>query len=238
VSPSTPHRAALAAATLVSATLVFAGPALAGEICPDSRLDCLEDKNGVGFETPATRDSVDCGSPGQPAFGRFDLVAGTELVHANVTNGSSIREVRVTARDRYVVLGALPNPVSFTARLRVVGEAFAGGDPGDFGELIAHLRREGNGIPPAAGDWGTANGLVLVDEELVLNLTENVGQSFELEWLLEAIAHHGGTGFANATLTFTDLPKGAHVASCHGYAPDIPVPARPASWGQVKSAYR
>lgn len=226
------------AVVLAAASLILAAPTFAGEVCPDSRLDCLEDNNSVGFETPAARDSVDCGSPGQPAYGRFDLVAGTEFVHANVTNGSSTRQVRVTAQDRYVILGILPNLVSFSVRLRIVGEAFAGGGPGDSGGVIAHLQREGNGIPPDDGTWGTFNGFVPVDEELVLNLTENVGQSFGLEWLLEAVAQNGGRGIATATLTFTGLPKGAHVESCHGYAPDLPVPSRPASWGQVKSAYR
>jgi hypothetical protein len=223
-------------APAVALALFFVIPASAGALCPVSRLDCLNENDAVGLETSAPADSVDCGTPGQPARGKFDLVAGKASVHALVSDGSGRREIRVTAADRYVVLDAPAGPVAFGVRLHIVGETFGGGGAGDVGGLIARLTRAG-GVP-STGAWQTMAGLVPVDDHVVLNLDETVGAPFELEWLLEAIARHTGEGVAAATLEFTDLPKGARVASCQGYAMDAPVPARPASWGRLKSAYR
>jgi hypothetical protein len=223
-------------ALVAALALFFVTPASAGALCPVSRLDCLNEDDAVGLETSAPADSVDCGTPGQPARGKFDLVAGKASVHALVTDGSGRREIRVTATDRYVVLDAPAGPVSFGVRLHVVGETFGGGGAEDVGSLIARLTRSG-GVPSIEA-WQTTAGLVPVDDHVVLSLTETVGTPFEVEWRLEASARLHGEGVATATLEFTDLPKGARVASCQGYAMDAPVPARPASWGGVKSAYR
>jgi hypothetical protein len=223
-------------AAVATAALVFVSPAQAGALCPVSRLDCLNENDALGFETSAPTDSVDCGTLGQPARGKFDLVAGKSSVHALIGDGSGRREIRVTAVDRYVVLDAPAGPVSFGVRLHVVGETFGGGGAGDVGGLIARLTRAG-GVPSNRA-WEAVTGLVPVDDHVVLSLNETVGAPFELEWLLEAIARHTGEGVATATLEFTDLPKGARVASCQGFAMDAPVPARPASWGRLKGAYR
>jgi hypothetical protein len=49
----------------------------------------------------------------------------------------------------------------------------------------------------------------------------------------------GGSHYAmgDATYRFLGLPPGAYVTSCRGYV-DPATPARPASWGQLKAAYR
>jgi hypothetical protein len=77
-------------------------------------------------------------------------------------------------------------------------------------------------------------------QTIAASLTKSVGEVFALQTNLGTSGSGSdewtGAAHATATLRFRGLPKGYSIVSCQGY--DLPVPARPTPWGEVKALYR
>jgi hypothetical protein len=145
-------------------------------------------------------------------FGTFHIVAdaGTEC-------GA---EGRISTHDTFTLTGPTSSSaLSFTAHL---SKAFGG-----FGSRYGQ----------ASLSVGQMLGVVGPNSDIVLPITINVGDSFDLSTTLLAGVSAGHSD-GSTTLTFTDLPAGYQVASCQGFIGSSPVPVSPISWGRVKLIYR
>jgi hypothetical protein len=76
------------------------------------------------------------------------------------------------------------------------------------------------------------------DEELLLPIAAVAGQPFQLHFEIGCSNVGSATGRIGATFSFTGLPPGTGITSCHGYLFGTPVAARESSWGRVKILYR
>ena len=210
--------------------------------CPLSTLNC---NGSLSSSDDAVRALTCSNSQGGAGVG-YDLVSGT--IHAAGSGGDGGGGGSVQAVDDYTIVG-LPTgtPVTFTARLRVIGSVgggcavtFPSGD--FFGRLTegasnrVEVRRSTTLVcQPFGGPCCATGGSV--DSTLRVTVAGTAGLAFRLTSEVGASGRFLG---ANVTgqLSFEGLPPGTTVVSCQGFRQDFPVPARPTSWGAVKVRYR
>jgi hypothetical protein len=223
-----PHatRASRVVAILLALLLGVAGHSDAGDPdpgCPGvNRVTCGLETYDVW--TPTF--DVECHSAIGFGSASYDYPAGTIDLTAY-----TIPPVGVHLVDAFTFHGPSPGtPVTFGLRVHydvLVGSTSLGHlyllpfneEPADEPQLIM--------FPASNHSVGT----------LVMTLTRPAGAPVGLE--IEASMSGGGMDSANGTFIFDFvLPPGVSVTSCNGYVQDAPVPARPASWGEVKAAYR
>jgi hypothetical protein len=163
-------------------------------------------------------------------------IASVPLLLAALTGGSALLDCSAVCTDVYVVHGPTAGtPVTFRAQLTVFGSVFS--LPGGLAVARAHF-----GVPAEPylervyGENGTHGPY---EEVLELVLTRNSGEPFPLEFMVGARGQAQGTqAGAGCSLRFTDFLSGTNITSCQGFRNTIGLPARPASWGGVKAAYR
>jgi hypothetical protein len=173
------------------------------------------------------------------AYAAFDLAAGTvAVIHGAIYPGPTT----VTARDRFDVAGVPPGTsVDVTAELLVDGSVTTPGCGGSgcFGGIGAAVEANGMRVEEDAGGEQHAPGPV--DSHPAPRLTVSIvaGLPVLIEFWLHGARAPGGDHRVEAagTYRFVDLPPGVAVVSCRGLVGPA-TPARTASWGRLKAAYR
>jgi hypothetical protein len=173
----------------------------------------------------------------------WDLVAGTFSV-SSCCGGETGSSSQVLLRDTYWLVGpASAIPIGLRARVDLAGNASAesrtlpGNVVGCFGSGTTFELREGAAASSVeARSSSTPCQGAAIDEMAVLVLEKLPGEPFTLN--LKAFAWNSTFQQCDVSglLTFA-LPPGYSIASCQGFAGPT-VPATPASWGKLKSAYR
>jgi hypothetical protein len=214
--------------TLAAIAFGLLAPARAFSDCPQSCIDIAS----PSCTTIAVRSaSVPAGHGFGAGSGQYNLPAGTLEAGGNGTGGIG-GGAAVDARDRYQVTG-IPagTPLTFTAQLDVSG--FSGQSGFFFAEIIEGASNQQS--------WSHSNpGQLMYGVSTTIAVTINrlAGEEFDLKSTVRAGTGPVGSATTSAVLHFANLPQGARVVSCQGYAQDVPVPALPASWGSLKAQYR
>lgn len=220
------------------ASLLLAGlatlSALSAQACPNS---CLRLPGNVEYCTPAaTLDTtlVDSGCCFCHEFrSAFNVPLGT--IHASGSSSWDGCEARIALEDDFVVEGLpLGTPVALTAVFALTLEASS---------LM------GPGFASASMTEGVSNTVALNwddsfyayppgerDTVLTIPVSAISGTPFRMRYFVRAFAGELTYAAWNGTFDFTGLPKGAAVTSCKGFG-EKPVPARPTSWGRLKTTY-
>src|SRR5262245_14204038 len=213
---------------LAAMLLMTAGSAGAGS-CPDNAISagCWPDAIGYSSSLPAAQlgpSGVEAWTEGQPCtHGCYDLPAGKVVGVGYVnTQGGCLGGVRVS--DVYTLIGPGTSPVSFYALMQFHPTLPAGG------HYSAQLYVPG-------GPSGQASDAT--DGEIFLPLSMVPGEPFTLHADVEAYGDQSiqpvAKVVAEATILF-GTSAGYSIVSCRNY--DVPLPARPTSWGGVKALYR
>jgi uncharacterized membrane protein len=209
--------APLTALCIVVPILSNHSTAQAGSCPPDTIL-------GKEFLTPSA--IYEPYSPIAPQSGSYQLPAGTLSAHtASVVD---FVNTVVIARDEYTLTGVPGGTlVDFDLVLDVTATV------SNIAIFGAAAKREGGTVASFSGSSsrsGTA----------VLHLSETANQPFVIRYsIYQGIGSIGTFSEveSHASYRFANLPPGAHVASCQGYAQDAD-PAVAATWGAVKATYR
>jgi hypothetical protein len=191
-----------------------------------ARADCPESTiNGVNSTLSANDLQAIYG--GSALRGTYDLVGAT--LSGNVT-GLGSGQTEVTARDVYKVIGVpAGQPVDVTAELVVSGDAYSGSHTPHFKWDITSGADYGEGFPP---------GPTFANRVLQVTIHAMGEQEFPLAWhVLSGMSLEGGYAEISAQFRFSNLPAGASVVSCQGYATGA-VPTTPSTWGALKASYR
>lgn len=203
--------------------------------------DCLPVVAGCNLDAIETQDAIYSTSCAGGTTMNYDIPAGTYGGSAWLPTVAHNRRAAFLFRDQFTVTG-LPagTPIALKLRLHVSMESFAGGGPGDFAGFIL----KPHAFPGVAGEsypeksWGSNDASVAATDSLDLVLSRTAGVPIGMEILFDLVAQAFCYARAQVSFEFVDLPPGVTVTSCHGYLQDQPVPARTASWGRVKAAYR
>jgi len=217
--------------------LVFGARAAAAQDCP-----LIGYSAGAGsFYVEETSSSAS----GNIGSFHYDLVGGT-FSGGHQGSGEGGAFARLGLPDHYTIVG-LPStvPVTFRARVRFVGVAGADvvdlpfhgpvclGSSGLFMLMSETLLDEVEVRAPEEGSCDPRS----FDTTLELELTKLPGEEFPLRVVTHLSAGHQIQITVEGTITFVDLPSGATIRSCHGYA-GVPVAASLRSWGELKASYR
>ncbi len=161
-------------------------------------------------------------------LGCYDLRSGLIEIKAWGAPWGQQCGATICAGDRFQVVGVSgSDPLQFAAEFWVDGVV-----NGPDVAVSAVLREPSD--PTGASDRVTDGP---VQMRMKVPLFHAPGEEFAVYFSLEAgAAGLSGDAHAAGTLRFSGLPPGAYVISCQGY--DLPVPAIPTSWGQVKALYR
>lgn len=230
------RRSRIACAVVLGA-LFFVPPAVGADACPASDVYLL------GPDTlpiaAATYDTTLSENGGITAHAAFDVGAGTlAAIHGELYPG----QTSVTVHDSFDIAG-LPagTPVTVTAELVADGEITTTGcgGAGCGGSVYASIATAGELAEQLEGGILFAPGTR--PEHLVVRLpvTLTAGTPQPIAFRVYGARGPGGNHRAElaGAYRFLDLPPGASVVSCRGFV-QSPTPARPASWGRVKAAYR
>ena len=212
--------------------VVLAAPAAA---------DCLPIIVGCNRDAISTQDAVYSTSCDGGTTMSYDVPAGTYTGSAWLPTVASDRRAYLGLRDQFTVTG-LPDgtPIALKLRMHATMESFAGGGPGDFAGLFLKPAA----LPAVVGEsypqtgWGSNDGSVAATDSLDMVLQRTAGVPIGMEIVVDLVAQAFCYARAQVSFEFVDLPPGVTVTSCHGYLQEQPVPARPASWGSLKAAYR
>ena len=178
----------------------------------------------------------DCNRADGSGYASRDLVRSS--TYAAATCGIFRAEEWASAADRFTV-GGLPEgaPVIFTAAVRLRGFG--------YGRLTLNaFIREGQSNSITYDETFTIDpivGAVNVDTTLAVTVSTFAGTEFTIEHavFVDAVPRFvGSVATLETGLSFSGLPPGSRVTSCNGYLQDSPAPARPASWGAIKTRYR
>jgi hypothetical protein len=162
--------------------------------------------------------------------GRFFGMAFTQIL------GQARTEIH--ARDRFTCTG-IPGATSLTVRVLLRG--FKAGDCThhcDYGYWSAGMTAAGSSIETGYVDCGAQTCEHTL--ERTIQVVPDVAFDFELRLHASAVTQYccRTEGSVEAKLSFPDLPAGASLRSCKGYASGVPTVARRTTWGQVKQIYR
>jgi hypothetical protein len=170
----------------------------------------------------------------------YDLVAGTLAMSQCCGPAETFGQ----AADAYDVTGVpLGSSVTVVATLTVDSEVRTSCDQAQLcgGALVdMKVRHDADSVavqhsftpPPQQMNW---------HDTLVLPVTIVAGTPVEIDFTLggrQLIGSTGDESDASGTITFSGLPPGATITSCHGYQGPQATPAKPVSWGKLKSLYR
>jgi len=222
----------VAARSLWLLFVVLAAPAAAD--CPPSPVGC-------NLDASETQDAIYSTSCDGPTTLDVSIPAGTFAGSAWLPTVAINRRAVFALRDQFTVTG-LPagTPIALKLRLHVTMESFAGGGPGDFAGFFLKPRA----FPQLVGEtypekgWGSNESSVVATDSLDMVLQRTAGTPIGMEIVFDLVAQAFCYARAQASFEFVNLPPGVTVTSCHGYLQEPPVPARLASWGRVKAAYR
>jgi len=225
-----------ARALATAASLVLAAAAHAGETCPSSILQL----DGASGRYEDVRDAADTTYVG-PSFtsqASYDLPSGTLALSVTPVDGQM---VEVYGADTYTLVGP---PAGTVVPVRVVLE-FDGtietrscDAPGCgahlrasvFDEfLIATTRVD---APPTPGNTTT-----LDTATLSLSMVAGTPHTIRFGLLMSLAAGGTHAGVWTGRLRFEDLPTGAGILSCRGFAM-APTVVEPSTWGRLKALYR
>jgi hypothetical protein len=148
-------------------------------------------------------------------------------------------ETILRARDRFLCSG-ISAPTTLTVRASFRGMASGGCVHWgcDGGQWRGGLSAGGSSIDmDPVHEWGT------IERTLERTIQVHPGQTFVIELRLITSAWGGqyccgAEGNVEADLSFPDLPAGAGIRSCKGFASGVPTPTNRKTWGQVKQLYR
>jgi len=212
----------LALAVTLSSTLV----AVTQAACLPGCLSC-----GVCSSTPVES----CIRPDGSGYAARDLIRSR--AEAAATSGPNRAEEWASVSDRFTVSGPPDGtPVSFTAAVRLIGFG--------YGRLTLNaFIREGQNNSLTYDQTFNVNpidGTANVDTVLAVIVSTTVGTDFSIDHAVFADASQTRPSAAvlSTELSFSGLPPDSRVTSCNGYMQDFPAPARPASWGAIKTRYR
>lgn len=223
---------------LLGALILFPAEVLAQASCPSTVLTC----NDVESSRVEPQGQVAC--PGNSSAS-YDAIRGTvsaSAYHSCCATVSS--QARVFVHDVFTVVG-LPPGQSLTFHARMTGGASGcgssfGGGSADIGlGDDASRNAEGNYTNFAyVGASGGTRTCSSASGTAQIPLTIVTGDSIALGYYARAGGTEGGSGSCSGILSFADLPPGATVRSCHGFAQEFPVATLPVSWGRLKQRYR
>jgi hypothetical protein len=228
------------ASFIIFIRLAIGLPATASsDVCPLSCVTLGLDSIDSSCSDVASRDTSASLSKTGNSFQRAQFTIPRGLVTVAAEGYSDVGEAVVSLRDRFQLLGTTPGvPITFSARLHIEQTGTCGCFPGDA-------------CISASGEAVLAEGDHLINyfpactgaHDLVLPIQTASGESFEMWIYLKGTAgsdsrFYQGRLSATGALTFLDLPDGARVVSCNGYASDWAVPVRRTTWGRLKMLYR
>lgn len=235
-------RAPLTPLTLIIVAIATA-PAIAA--CPTSTYlyGGLDPATPIVEYAPAN-DTTFRVQPCETMHGRYQLNAGLLLASTSgCAVGSSFPAVtglETIVEDDFTVTG-LPagTPVGFDAVLELDGEAFSSGEPGGGGGgRVRGLIYETltNQVSLQQGTTGQLSSIT-VHQPLTLHVDALAGTPVRLRFAVRGECLDG-VARMEGTFHFANLPPGAFVQSCRGYTSAAPVPARPSTWGRLKTSHR
>jgi len=220
----------LAALLVTFATLAHAGPDCpinrAGQGCSFEGWGGQSTEASAQYDASALYDLVPW-QAGQPcAIGCYDLRKGL-LEAVGYASPWDRCGGQVFACDSFQVAGVASNsPLTFSAELWVAGTIT------DSASVRATLDHQAG-----PGYEGLISKDRTVNFKLITPFTAAPGEKFLVAFSLDASGYSfQGSVHSTAVLHFSGLPTGAYVVSCQNY--DLPVPAKVATWGNVKAAYR
>jgi hypothetical protein len=202
----------------------------AGVDCPSIELRCETDSD-IRFEPQG---EISCSDISGASDATYDLKAGT--FSASAVSGFSAF-ASVLAEDEYTITGvAVETEITFQARLWVVASGcFL--NPNCCGGGGSATIQDGDGNSATVSDDSYMN-CNTNEDWAAITITRRVGTPFRLFFYVTASGVEGGDGEVCATLSFSDLPPGSLVTSCHGFMQDIPTQVARKTWGMIKSNYR
>jgi hypothetical protein len=217
----------------VAATAIALVPTIACAQCPS---DSLVMASGAVLLTadPTFRDSLSESS----GWATGDHREGVFTTY----NPGMLSPTAVFLRDRYDVTGVpVGTVVSLTAMVVVQGTVYTSGCAGSgcCGTCTGTLR-SGADTFQGSGSGATFTGSASFSFPLMIPFTIVAGTPRDLELELSSRRCPGGshTVTAVATLGFGNVGDGMQVTSCKGYGGTGPTPARPTTWGRLKTIYR
>lgn len=174
---------------------------------------------------------------------RFQADAGLVLAASRgcSADGHAPSGIETVFEDDFTVTG-LPagTPIAFAAVLELQGvaESFsAPWDPG--GGRIRGIVHE-SAANEAVIQQTTLTGSTLpvtIDQPISITVNALAGTPVRLRFAVRAESLEGRAEL-EGTFHFANLPAGAVITSCKGFASDGVVPAHASSWGRLKSSYR
>ena len=219
----------------VVATVVTVSPAGLLAQCAQGCLDC----------SPCSPSQVQsCSLPEQ--HGRAASSASLDMPHgsmaAQVQPAPWIGWSSSGITDEFVLGGAPPGvPVQLQARLRV---RTAGPIQGINAASIHYYASLGEGASPPVElnryprDSNDFPAQTSFDSTLTVSVTVLPSQPFEIRAFVGVGTGPSAEVSVRGDLDFAGLPPEASLTSCGGYRQGAPVPARPKSWGVIKTRYR
>lgn len=200
---------------MLAPVLAQSGWAQAG--CPVNTLSCWG-----GGTTTSNLPQGSCNT-GQSSA-NYDAAKGTVDAQVCCWLGGA----GVTVADSFVVSGVQPDvPLTFRATLQAY--------------LCTSARSSGSATitgPDGASRTAGASSGSCQTYLLDLTIQATVDQQFALSYRIGGGVTERGQFISHGQLVFQDVPPGAAIRSCHGFAQDVAVPTRSASWGRVKVLYR
>ena len=199
------------------------GVALAGP-CPTNQLTM----DGVVTEST---DPI-LSSSGTNATGSYNLKTGS--LSSSVTFSDVISGSGVDTDDEYVLVGVPPGAaIDFTAVFTVSGSwnVYPGVPQGDRAIDAKLWSDDANAAWPSPfGGWCCHSS---VSQTLTIPLHHPANEPFRVRTHLESQQYRGNVSLGGA-LTFADLPPGAGIVSCQGYASNAPVSVGDAAFSSLR----
>jgi len=221
-------KTSLPIAALIICLLVI--PTAVSAECPVTTLTCTGTNPG-GVVVFAVSEELSDPS-GIVVHGRssasYDLVAGRLTAVAEVEEANT-HISRVIANDRFYLHNIAE--ATFTIRLNLSFTWVA--DNYRMAFVAAYARLEAQGQSAEASTVGPG-----LDRFIEIEITASEGVPFAITYEAEA----SGWGYypmarTGARLEFLDLPEGAEITSCNGFA-ETAVSVENSTWGSVKALYR
>jgi len=217
------------------AAAALAGAAPANATCPASSF--VLNTSGPFTTTAPTLDSTSTPYPGGAFHAAYDLPLGT----VSMSQCCSLAGASVDAFDAYDVSGVPSGtPVSFTANFTVDGRVWTDGCGGSgCGGYVGIHVGSGSAFADTTYSIGLFSGSQSFHDVRRLPITMVAGTPVVIDFRLRGARSPGGShgSSGDGVISFSDLPPGAGIRSCQGYA-GAPTPARPMSWGALKTIYR
>ena len=226
---------------LLGAALAAPISATAGPSCPGSQ----EQVFGGPVLTYALsgHDTTGCSPPCYllgPGFKLdWSLLGGELEVYQSASTGITM----VKGSDAYDVLGVpVGTPVSvvatFTVHHIVEGNVNGCADP-DCAAWVDAQIQHGAGVVDQSHTSSPSPSHATYTDVLTLPLTIVAGHPETISWTLAGRHLAQGSGYTDSIgdIAFANVPRWAQVYSCW-FDPTGPTPARPTTWGRLKSIYR